>query len=528
VSGPNRYTGSTTSGSNRLKNVVFTLVAIRSGRYVIPGATAKINGRLMKSDDVMIEVITKKQAADRSPGDGNDESVSDYFLRPGEDPYEKMKRNLFMKVMVDRKNCYVGQPVTATFKLYSRLQSKSDIVKNPGFYGFTVHDIVNLNDNVATTETINGKAFEVHTVRCVQLYPLQSGTFSVDPMEISNEIDFSKTDVNKRAAQEITEGVYERAKPPASTYKNTITTDKITIHVKPYPVAKKPASFNGATGRFSIHAWLDKNELAKNEQGTLIVIIEGRGNFTQLSPPEVQWPRGMDSFEVATKDSLDKMQSPLTGSKSFRFPFIASKPGSYQIPPVSLTFFDPDSNNYQTVSASVPEITVTNERVKEEPKKQESSVTNEKKDHSTPWIYGSIFLVVMAIIMFELIRPAKPETVNVPAAEVAVTSVSIEQLLQPAQFSLVADDGRFYDLLKKTIWDSLSIHLKLSGATMNKDALYRAMREKNFNDDQVTEIMYILKECEAAVFTRAEMKHDKQELLDRTKKMLEEIRDQVA
>ena len=53
-----------------------------------------------------------------------------------------------MKVLVDKRVCFVGEPVTAIFKLYSRLESKSDIVKNPGFYGFTVQDMINLDDKL--------------------------------------------------------------------------------------------------------------------------------------------------------------------------------------------------------------------------------------------------------------------------------------------------------------------------------------------------------------------------------------------
>ena len=73
-----------------------------------------------------------------------------------------MQQNLFMKVLVDKRVCFVGEPVTATFKLYSRLESKSDIVKNPGFYGFTVQDMINLDDKLTAVENINGKNFDVH------------------------------------------------------------------------------------------------------------------------------------------------------------------------------------------------------------------------------------------------------------------------------------------------------------------------------------------------------------------------------
>ncbi|MFI5128975.1 MAG: BatD family protein, partial [Chitinophagales bacterium] len=268
VSGPYTYSGSLNDkeGSAHFKNIVFTLVSMKPGRFIIPGATAKVNGRRVKSDDIIIDVITKREALERAARKTRNEDPSEYFLRPGEDPFEKMRKNLFMKVLVDRRTCYVGQPVVATFKLYSRLESKSDIVKNPGFYGFTVQDIVNLNDNIARTEIVSGKAFDVHTIRIVQLYPLREGMFTIDAMEVANKVEFSKSIVNKKPEQEIIEGVVESNDPPARantiSYENHLSTEKIEIRVKPYPASKKPSEFNGATGNFSIGASLEKNELS--------------------------------------------------------------------------------------------------------------------------------------------------------------------------------------------------------------------------------------------------------------------------
>ena len=247
VNGPDIYH---TKGSKPFKNVVYTLVATKPGKFIIRGATAIVNGRLITSNDAVVEVV---------PGADKDENASAYFLQPGEDPYEKMQKNLFMKVMVNKRSCYVGEPVVATFKLYSRLQSKSDIVKNPGFYGFSVQDIISLDDNVSNTETVNGKIFDVHTVRSVQLYPLQAGLFTIDAMEVINKVEFSKSAVNKKTEQEVVEGVFENKEQSSTTdntitYENSISTEKIAIHVKPHPAKNKPAGFTGATGRFSIRA----------------------------------------------------------------------------------------------------------------------------------------------------------------------------------------------------------------------------------------------------------------------------------
>jgi hypothetical protein len=124
-------------------------------------------------------------------------------------------------LVVDRTTCFAGEPVQAIFKLYSRLESNSDIVKNPGFYGFAVYDIINLNDHISATETIDGRPFDVHTVRRVQLYPLQAGIFTIDAMEVTNKCEFSKSAVYKKAEQEIKEGVFENNDPPARS--NTVS-----------------------------------------------------------------------------------------------------------------------------------------------------------------------------------------------------------------------------------------------------------------------------------------------------------------
>ncbi|MDP4263454.1 MAG: hypothetical protein Q8941_13085, partial [Bacteroidota bacterium] len=86
-----------------------------------------------------------------------------------------------------------------------------------------------------------------------------------------------------------------------------------------------------------------------------------------------------------------------------------------------------------------------------------------------------------------------------------------------------AEDGRFYSLLQKLIWEHLSDRLKLSGSKMNKHDLYLAMKEKKLGEDQCRNILDILQRCEASVFTKAEFADDKQDLLDKTKIALEQI-----
>ncbi|HEY6505215.1 MAG TPA: BatD family protein [Chitinophagaceae bacterium] len=518
VSGPNIYPGKVNSpdGLKPVKNYVVTLEALSPGRFIIPGASATINGRFIKSDDITIVAVEKEE-----------ENASAYFLHPGEDPYEKMRKNLFMKVMVNKKSCYVGEPVVATFKLYSRLQSKSDIVKNPGFYGFSVQDIVSLSDKVSHPETIDGKKFEVHTVRNVQLYPLQAGLFMIDAMEVLNKVEFSKSAVNKKTEQEIIEGVHENREEKSSdnnivTYESSISTEKITISVKPYPEKNKPPLFSGATGSFTISALLEKKELVKNEEGDLVIIIGGKGNFTQLTAPAIQWPAGVEAFEASVKDSLDKTHIPLKGTRTFRFPFVAGKAGVYTVPSFSFVFFDTDSNKYKTLSTKPVEI-----KISDREKEAQTIVQNENGNSNKPlipWLEGTVLLLLLIASAWWFYKKIKT-TAPVQTTEEKKTSPGIEERLKPAYIALEKNDPGFYVILQKTIWDHLGVTLHLSGSRMNKQELQKALQAKRLADDRSKIIAGILEECEAAAFTKAEFIHDKQELLARAKVALEQLQD---
>jgi len=58
---------------------------------------------------------------------------------------------------------------------------------------------------------------------------------------------------------------------------------------------------------------------------------------------------------------------------------------------------------------------------------------------------------------------------------------------------------------------------------MNKEELYKAMKQRNM-EDQYRSILGVLEECEAAVFTKAELMYDKQELLNKARAILIQIK----
>ena len=526
VSGPNQYTGSvaTAKGIKPLKNFVYTLEAKNPGRFIIPGAMATVNGKPVKSNDVVLEVISRENAVklfDRNSGDVN----SDYVLRPGEEPYEKIRQNLFLKVVVDRTSCFAGEPVLAIFKLYSRLESNSDIVKNPGFYGFTVYDMVNLADKQMNTEKLNGKIFDVHTIREVQLYPLQAGTFIIDPMEVKNKIEFTRSAINKKTEQQIVEGLQgngpeETENENMEVFETSMHTEPVTIRVNPVPVKNKPTAFNGAVGAFAISASAMKNRIARNEEGVFEISIRGNGNFTQLSTPSIDWPAGIEGFEPVVRDSLDKTKLPLAGSRVFRYAFICNQPGLYHLPAVILSFFDPRNNMYKTVSTATIPVEISNEEKKNTITEERKESIADKNARASRVAAGIVILLVIIVLTYWILHKEKPAPVLMK--EIAATA-TMDEILAPVSNNILVSDKEFFTLLQQLIWKFLGDRLDLAGSSVNKEILFSRLRQDGVREEVVEKLQIILAGCEIGMFTGASPGINRENLLIETKEVLPEI-----
>jgi hypothetical protein len=529
VTGPHLYKGSVIdlNTAKPLVNTVYTLAAVKPGRYFIPGAKIVVNGSEMNSNDVFIQVISAADAFKMNRRkDGSFYKNSEYFLQPGEDPVEKIRRNLFMKVLVNKKTCYVGEPVVATYKLYSRLESRSDIIKNPGFYGFAVLDMVNLADHAQTIETIHGKSFDVHTVRRVQLYPLQAGQYTIDPMEISNKVEFSRSEVNKRTEQEIVEGVLGNNPDHlmhnnTEVYESLVKTEAIPVTVKPLPAKNKTDSFTAAVGNFSIKAELTKSAIRKNEPGSLVISVTGKGNFTQINAPEVKWPAGIDGFEPVIRDSIDRLQVPVAGTKTFKYSFVSDKPGQYELGPVEFNFFNLDTNRFEKLVTKPLVVRVSyQEKVAEKTPGLKQEVI---RDIPMYWVLGAIAILFALLAFFIVRNRRKRQTTIVNAVVPGNTRLLIDEILLAPQMMLAADERNFYSELNKSIWTYFNQRVELSGSSMSKPVLAEILRSMPVEEHLLEELLLVLKQVETGMYTNAVIEEPKEELLKHTRDILKKL-----
>jgi hypothetical protein len=514
VEGPNQQRSVTSINGkvNQSVAIGFSLQPTSTGKFTIGSATARADGNDYKTNPITVQVVAGSvvQQNNSSPNlppfpnfnfDLSPAPVThqfdDYILKPGENVAEKTAKNLFLKLDVDKKSCYVDEPVVATYKLYTRLPSETTITDAPSFNGFSVNDL-DVNNN-ATQEKYNGRLYNVYTLRKVELYPLQPGNITLDPVVADNKITFIKSEYANSKRNDgffdMFDNFGQASRPPEAqiTQNVTLKSTPITITVKPLPAQNKPAGFRGAVGNFTISSSLEKNEITTDDAGTLKLTITGKGSIQLINAPAINWPKGIDGYEAKVKDNVDKTKVPIQGSKTFSYPFTVSKAGKYTIDSIDFSYFDPATSSYKTLRTAPLEVIVKKGKhnlfKKEVPKN--SADTNSLFSKQNELIAGIAFIVLIIFAIFFLIIKKNKDKNNLQK-NIKVDDLKNEMNDEKEEFSipqsplaeayekLVAGEvNEFYHVLDASLKKYLCFKFKVPANELSKKRLSEELDKCN-------------------------------------------------
>lgn len=552
VEGPHHTAG--TSAINGAVNSYVSFVYIiqpeTPGNYSLSGASAKINNRRFVFNTIRFKVSQAKHnnnqynfQSQRYDDVLEQNLYSDYILRKGEDIHNKIRQNLFIKVDVNKNHCYEGEPVVATYKLYTRLRSESKVSKRPSFNGFSVYDIVDPSSVPSTIETLNGKDFNVYLIRKAQLFPLQSGILELDPAEVENSISFlsaekAMEDKGEHLPELLRSFEYDDVSHEGIVTENVnIKSNPLAVTVKALPASAKPASFNGAVGDFSIEATINKNEITLNDAALLRIIIKGEGNFGIINAPAVNWPKDIEAYEPEIKEDVLKTVVPMRGYKTFAFTVMPKRTGKIKIAPVEFSYFDPQVNQYKT--AKTDSIFINTIPAAQRNLYNGSNVTeyeNKKTETNRFWIMGvaAALLALFGFFLFRYIRlpfsapvakivkKGSPETIPVNKQEFQPAFLS--NPLFRTRLMLIQQNGQgFYSELGKALWNYMSEKLQIPDTHLSKKSIEQQLRIKGFDDIIITQFQLLAQQCEVALYTPVINEAEMQSVYDLAEDLLDSI-----
>ncbi len=313
----------------------YVLRPVKAGKFTISQASAKVKGNTITSKPVTIEVVAAGSSASQPQGgqQGSQQSQSQTQNGIVDDS------DIFLTLSLSRSNVVVGEPITATLKLYQRVNVAGfESAEFPTFNGFWSQEIEAPTNIEFARETYEGQIYNSALLRKFILIPQQQGRVTIDPAELVCLINVR---VSSGGAS-IFDGFFDDYR----TVRKRVASKPLTVNVSPLP-SGAPASFSGGVGEFSISAKLSKDSLKTHEAASLLVTVTGKGNVSLLETPKVSLPPDMEVYD--TKISEDIAGGGLSGSKYYEFPFIPRSHGDFVIDPIVYSYYDVNQKKYVTL-----------------------------------------------------------------------------------------------------------------------------------------------------------------------------------
>ncbi len=333
--------GKTTKTSQT--SYTYILQAKKTGAFQLASATATVKGTEIHSRAAQVTVVEgRDEAAAAQGGSGGTSGNASGSAGEARQSASQNTGEIFMRLNLSKREAVVGEPITATLKIYQRANLTGfEDAKFPKFNGFWSQEVDTPQNIEFQREQVGDKMFNAAVLRRWVLIPQKSGTLTIDPSEVVCL-------VNVRTQRQRTGSIFDDFfENDYVTQRQRVMTPAIGVKVTALP-GGAPAGFSGAVGEYSVSARISKDSLRTHDAASLIVTVTGKGNVSLVEAPKISFPPDFEAYDVKATSATDK--SGTNGSKTFEYPFIPRSPGSFTLPPVRFSYYDVKGRRYATAS----------------------------------------------------------------------------------------------------------------------------------------------------------------------------------
>ena len=487
----------------------FYLRPKKQGKLTINSATVKVNNKELTSKPLTVEVV----AARDNPQAGNGNSQ-----RQGKnkDLEQQLKENIFMRALVSKRNVYVGEQLTVTYKLYERVRTMNLTPDEPPKYeGFWVENI-ELKGAMPKNEVIDGVQYQTLIIKKDIIIPQRAGTLTIDPMTLSCVVQVQTQPRRRRSIFDSFFNNYEN-------YKYTFANNPVKINVESLPSAGRPADFSGLVGDFELDVELDKLETETGDPVTFRIKYSGKGNIKSVKEPMLDFPPDFDVFDPKVDESVSKSGGALSGRRNFDYLIVPRNPGEYKLPSINFSYFDIERGEY--ITRNSPEYTLT---VTGEPEQASVNAINMSKEDieligedirfiktgegnldetgksfagSAPF-YG-LYITPFLLLLFLFIMKQRQDSALSDVAGTRrkkATKMARKRLSVAEKYISDKNEKGFYDEVVRAIWGYLGDKLTMAQSNLSRENVGKEMIAKGSDEGSVQRVIDLLDTCEMALF----------------------------
>ncbi|MFA3782435.1 BatD family protein [Melioribacteraceae bacterium 4301-Me] len=509
LSGPNQSTSMQFINGTSSASVTYSYILTPSsvGEFEIGQATVSYKGKNYFTNPLKVKVIKGTTQPNRT---SNDTGIST----------NEIAKNLFIVAEVDKKRAYLGEQVTVTYKLYTRLNiSSPQIAKLPTYEGFWAEEIDMPNTINFDVGMYNGERYRVAKLKEVALFPSKTGKLKVTPFELNIPVIVRK---KSRGNNFFDDFFNDSFFGTTQTVNYEAKSNTVEIQVDPLPSENVPKSFNGAVGNFSLKASVDKNNVQTNEGFTLRIVVSGTGNFKLLNLPQLILPAGFEKYDPKVIENINRTKT-ISGQKIYDYLIIPRTPGEKEIPPIEFSYFNPTTKRYVTLTTSSFKINVTKaageytsispglskEDIKllsEDIRYIKTSDFNLKPKEETSiiknWFWAGVIVPIITFIgVIGFVKRREKISSNLALLRFQKAEKSAKQRLRIAKKALDNNDIKnFYSELSQALFGYLEDKLNIQKSEFTLDLALNKLAEMNIDQVYIEKTKSLAEKCELARF----------------------------
>ena len=341
--------GKTTRSSQT--SYTYILQAKKTGTFQLASARATVKGNEISSKAVQITVVEGgSDAAKQGQQGGSAQGGQSQQQGSRSGNVSTDTGELFMRLYLSKHDAMVGEPITATLKIYQRANLTGfEDARFPKFNGFWSQEVDTPQSIEFQREQVGDKMYNAAVLRRWVLIPQKAGTLTIEPSEIVCL-------VNVRTQRARTGSIFDDFfENDYVTQRQRVSTPAMNVKVTALP-GGAPAGFSGAVGEYGVSAKLSKDALKTHDAASLVVTVTGKGNVSLVEAPKLDFPPDFEVYDVKATSATDK--SGTNGSKTFEYPFIPRSPGDFVLPPVRFSYYDVKNHRYATAMTDSLRLTV--------------------------------------------------------------------------------------------------------------------------------------------------------------------------
>lgn len=330
---------------------------------VIPrGSTTSmqiINGQISSSVDYNYVLLPKlKGSFEIGPAtithQGKTIASSTVTLTIGEAHSQpQSQKDLFITTAISTKDPYVNEQIIYTFRLYRRVKIANATLENPSFEGFRVEP---LGEERQYETVLNGRTFVVTEIKQA-LFPTREGRTEIGPARI--QCDVAVRSQRRRGFFDDSFFGFSQTEP------RVLHAPPLEVNVRPLPPEGKTPLFSNLVGTFNLEASVSKKQLEVGDTTTLTLTLRGTGNIKDAQEPEFPSLTYFKVYDDKPTLTIDPSGDVYGGTLTVKKALVPLEEGTLKIPPLTFTYFNPESGRYELCKSSPLTLQVLPSRDKE-------------------------------------------------------------------------------------------------------------------------------------------------------------------